>query len=110
DYRETAPSRASRDMYRDAAEDASETGVLSAGVPGAVAGLIEAHRQFGRLPFRELIGPAIELADQGFVIDEYRSRSIGEESARLALFPASSATFLPGGRPPAIGSVFKQPE
>jgi gamma-glutamyltranspeptidase / glutathione hydrolase len=50
DYRETAPGRASRDMYRDAGGDASLTGHLAAGVPGAVAGLTEAHRRFGRLP------------------------------------------------------------
>ncbi|MFL5402616.1 MAG: gamma-glutamyltransferase [Gemmatimonadales bacterium] len=110
DYRETAPSGASRDMYRAAGEDASVTGHLSAGVPGAVAGLVEAHRRFGRLPFPEVMRPAIELAREGFVVDEYRSRSIGEDSARLVLFPSSSAAFLPDGRPPAPGSRFRQPE
>src|SRR6476659_4767857 len=49
DYRETAPAAASRDMYRAAGPDASVTGHLSAGVPGAVAGLTEAHHRFGRL-------------------------------------------------------------
>jgi gamma-glutamyltranspeptidase / glutathione hydrolase len=110
DYRETAPGRASRDMYRSAPEDASVTGHLSAGVPGAVAGLNEAHRRFGRLPFSEVIEPAIHLANQGFVIDEYRSLSIADDSARLALFPASRATFLPADRPPVPGSTFVQPE
>jgi gamma-glutamyltranspeptidase / glutathione hydrolase len=110
DYRETAPGRASRDMYRSAGEDASVTGHLSAGVPGAVAGLTEAHRRLGRLPFSEVIEPAIHLANQGFVIDEYRSRSIAGDSARLTLFPASRATFLPADRPPAPGSTFLQPE
>lgn len=110
DYRETAPARASRDMYRSAGGDASVTGHLSAGVPGAVAGLTEAHRRFGRLPFSEVIEPAIHLANQGFVIDEYRSRSIADDSTRLALFPASRATFLPADRPPVPGSTFLQPE
>jgi gamma-glutamyltranspeptidase/glutathione hydrolase len=110
DYRETAPARASRDMYRSAGEDASVTGHLSVGVPGAVAGLIEAHSRFGRLPFSEVIEPAIHLANQGFVVDEYRSRSIADDSARLTLFPASRATFLPADRPPAPGSTFLQPE
>jgi gamma-glutamyltranspeptidase / glutathione hydrolase len=110
DYRETAPARASRDMYRTAGEEASVTGHLSAGVPGAVAGLTEAHRRFGRLPFRDIISPAIKLAGEGFLVDEYRSRSIGEDSVRLVLYPASSATFLPGGRPPAPGSRFRQGE
>ena len=110
DYRETAPAGASRDMYRAAGEDASVTGHLSVGVPGAVAGLTEAHRRFGRLPFASVIGPAIRLANEGFVVDEYRSSSIGEDSARLVLFPASRATFLPNGRPPILGTTFNQPE
>ena len=110
DYRETAPQQATRDMYSAAAADASITGHLSAGVPGAVAGLTEAHRRYGRLPFSAVIEPSINLASQGFLVDEYRSLSIGDDSARLALFPASRATFLPAGRPPAPGSMFSQPE
>jgi len=110
DYRETAPGRASRDMYLSAAPEASVTGHLSAGVPGAVAGLTEAHRRFGRLAFSTVIAPAIGLAYDGFLVDEYRSSSIGEDSARLVLFPASRATFLPNDRPPETGSTFRQPE
>jgi gamma-glutamyltranspeptidase / glutathione hydrolase len=110
DYRETAPAQASRDMYRGGGEEASLTGHLSVGVPGAVAGLTEAHHRFGRLPFARVIGPAIRLANDGFVVDEYRSLSIGEDSARLVLFPASRATFLPNGRPPIPGTNFNQPE
>lgn len=111
DYRETAPARATRDMYLDAQGNPTKrsvTGHLAAGVPGAVAGLVEAHRTFGRLPFRDVIAPAIELADRGFVVDEYRSRSIGNDSARLEQFPASKAAFLPGGRRPAPGSRLVQ--
>jgi gamma-glutamyltranspeptidase/glutathione hydrolase len=110
DYRETAPSQASRDMYQTADPEASVTGHLAAGVPGAVAGMTEAHRKFGRLPFSTVIEPAIRLARDGFEVDEYRSRSIGEDSARLALFPASRATFLPNDQPPPQGSTFRQPE
>ena len=110
DYRETAPSRASRDMYLSAGPEASVTGHLAAGVPGAVAGLTEAHRRYGRLPFSAVIEPAIRLATDGFVVDEHRSRSIGEDSSRLVLFPASRATFLPNDQPPPAGSTFRQPE
>ena len=110
DYRETAPSRASRDMYLSAGSEASVTGHLSAGVPGAVAGLIEAHRRYGRLQLSVVIEPAIRLANEGFVVDEHRSRSIGEDSARLVLFPASRTTFLSNDRPPPTGSTFRQPE
>lgn len=110
DYRETAPSKASRDMYLSAAPEASVTGHLSAGVPGAVAGLIEAHRRFGRLPRAAVIASAIRLAYEGFLVDEYRSLSIGGDSARLVQFPASRTTFLPNDRPPSPGSTFRQPE
>jgi gamma-glutamyltranspeptidase / glutathione hydrolase len=110
DYRETAPGGATRDMYVGAGEEASVTGHLSAGVPGVVAGLTEAHRRLGLLSLPAVIEPAIRLARAGFVIDDYRSQSIAEDSARLALFASSAALFLPGGRPPSPGSLFKQPD
>lgn len=113
DYRETAPAAATRDMYLDAEGQPSErsvTGQLSAGVPGSVAGMVEAHRKLGHLPLALLVEPAIRLAREGFPVDEYRSGSIGEDSARLALFPASRAVFLPGGAPPKPGTVLRQPD
>jgi gamma-glutamyltranspeptidase/glutathione hydrolase len=113
DYREMAPSGASRDMYLDANGEPTEksvTGHLSAGVPGAVAGMIEAHRKLGRLPFTTIIEPAIHLARDGFVVDSFHSNSIRGDSDRLALFPASRASFLPDGQPPAAGSTLKQPD
>jgi gamma-glutamyltranspeptidase / glutathione hydrolase len=113
DYRETAPALATRDMYLDPNGEPTErsvTGHLSAGVPGAVAGLTEAHRRFGRLPFAQVIAPAIRLAWDGFRVDQYRSESIAEDSARLALYPASSVGFLPAGAPPVPGSTLRQPD
>ena len=73
DYRETAPTRATRDMYLDAKgepTDRSLTGALAAGVPGAVAGLTEAQHRYGRLPLARQLEPAIRLARDGFPIDE----------------------------------------
>ena len=113
DYRETAPARATRDMYLDSLgepTDRSLTGHLAAGVPGAVAGLTEAHHRFGRLPFASVIAPAIALAHDGFQVDEYRSRSVAGDSARLVMFPASRASFLPDGAPPLVGSTLRQPD
>jgi gamma-glutamyltranspeptidase/glutathione hydrolase len=113
DYRETAPSRATRDMYLDERGEPTErslTGHLAAGVPGAVAGLTEAQRRFGRLPLATVIAPAIRLARDGFLVDEYRSQSIAGDSARLAMFPASRAAFLPNGAPPAPGTTLRQPD
>jgi gamma-glutamyltranspeptidase/glutathione hydrolase len=71
DYRETAPGKANRDMYLDANGEAqtrkSLDGHLAAGVPGTVAGLFTSHK-YARLPFAQLIAPAILLAEKGFVI------------------------------------------
>ncbi len=79
DYRETAPAAAHRDIYLDANGNAltnkSQNGHLAAGVPGTVAGLFTSH-QFGKLPFKTLIEPAILLAEQGFVITESEARSL----------------------------------
>lgn len=111
DYRETAPARATRLMYvgPDGNPTAkSWTGHLAAGVPGSVAGLAEAHRRFGRLPWRAVVEPAIQLARDGFVIDEYRHRSIQSDSSRLSRFPASAAGFFPGGRAPEPGTTWIQ--
>ena len=79
DYREKAPSKASRDMYLDEKGNAntnlSQDGHLASGVPGTVAGLF-ASMKYARLPFRQLIQPAIELADKGFVLTPAEARSL----------------------------------
>lgn len=112
DYRETAPGRATHDMYLDRRGDPtalSDKGPLAAGVPGSVAGLLEAHRRFGRLPLASVIAPAIRLAEEGFIVDEYRSRSIDGYRAWLYTFPASRRYFLPeNGQAPAPGSRWTQ--
>ena len=113
DFRETAPAAATRDMYLDAAGNPTErsiTGHLSAGVPGSVAGLAEAHRLHGRLPWADLVEPAVRLARDGFIVDEYREQSIAEDTVRLARFPASAASYLPGGKPPKAGTRLMQPD
>ncbi len=71
DYRETAPLAARRDMYLDehgeVIENASLIGARAAGVPGTVAGLWEAHKRYGKLPWRDLVMPAVKLAEDGFL-------------------------------------------
>ncbi len=113
DYRETAPGQAGRDMYLNLRGNPSRlsiTGALATGVPGSVAGMVEAHRRYGRLPFRTVIAPAIALAHDGFVIDSVRSHSIDSDRDRLYLFPASRKQFLPDGHAPAIGTRLRQPD
>lgn len=74
DYREKAPLAAERDMYLDengdVIEGASLIGHLSVGVPGTVAGFSEAHRKYGTMPWRDLVMPAVKLAEEGFVVPD----------------------------------------
>ncbi len=113
DFREKAPSAASADMFLDAegrVTDAGVVGHLAAGVPGSVAGMEEAWRRFGTLPWSDLLQPAIRLARDGFVIGPRHMRSFGTESEELRRFPATEAVFAPGDRPPELGDVFRQPD
>jgi len=113
DFRETAPSGATRSMYVDSAGNvlgSSLTGHRSVGVPGTVAGLFEAHRRFGRLPWKDLVAPAVGLARDGHPLDGVRSRQITREAERLSRFPASRAQFLVNGEAPPAGTRFVQPD
>lgn len=110
DYREKAPGAATRDMFLDDWGKVAESAVighLAAGVPGSVAGLWEMHREFGSLPWADLVTPAIELA-RGHEIDEPRSRSLESAAPRLRRFPASAAQFLIDGEAPSPGTVLEQ--
>jgi gamma-glutamyltranspeptidase/glutathione hydrolase len=73
DYREKAPALANRDMYLDKSGNvvdglSTKTG-LASGVPGTVDGMIKAHSKYGRLPFKDVIQPAISLAENGFPLN-----------------------------------------
>ncbi len=82
DYREAAPSKASRDMYLDkngnAITSLSQFGQLASGIPGTIAGLF-ATLPYAKLPFKTLIQPAIDLAEKGFVITEKQVNSFNSE-------------------------------
>jgi gamma-glutamyltranspeptidase/glutathione hydrolase len=100
-------------MYLDLRGEPSNlsvTGALAVGVPGAVAGLVEQQRRYGKLPFAQVVQPAIDLAQNGFLVDEYRQNSIEDERDRLYLFPASRRQFLPDGHAPRTGTTFVQPD
>src|SRR2546425_1244199 len=112
DYREAAPAAATHDMYLDSARnptDKSVVGHLASGVPGSVAGLYEAWKKYGSLPWAAVIAPAIRLA-QGHVIDTTRSRDIASDRPLLAQFPASRAQFLVHDSAPPPGTMWRQPD
>jgi gamma-glutamyltranspeptidase/glutathione hydrolase len=80
DYREKAPSHASRDMYLDKSGNVSE-GLstdthLASGVPGTVDGMLNAHSKYGKLPFKEVIQPAIDLAEKGFPVTRRQAEEL----------------------------------
>lgn len=112
DFREAAPLAATRDMFLDAAGNLTErslVGHLAAGVPGSVAGMWEAHQRYGTLSWAELLAPAIHLAE-GMVVHHRLASSLQEYEDRLRRFPATAATFLPGGRAPRVGDRWSQPD
>lgn len=77
DFREKAPMKASRDMYCDkdgnVIPNLSTEGLLSVGVPGSVDGMVRAHAKYGKLPWKDLLQPAIDLAEKGFPITEMQA-------------------------------------
>src|SRR4051812_41003544 len=83
DYRERAPLGSTRGMYLDKDgkinRSLTATGYLAPGVPGTVRGLAVVHRKFGRLPWREVVLPAAQLAARGFPLDSGLARSLNHE-------------------------------
>jgi gamma-glutamyltranspeptidase / glutathione hydrolase len=73
DYRETAPAAATRDMF---ALKQRPSPYLMVGTPGTVRGLALAHARFGKLPWKDLVLPAVKLASEGFAIDEPLAASL----------------------------------
>ncbi|MFL5465884.1 MAG: gamma-glutamyltransferase [Gemmatimonadaceae bacterium] len=111
DYREVAPLAATRDMYvgpDGKVTGQSVIGPKASGVPGAVAGMVEAHRRFGSLPLAKVLAPAIRLASEGFVVDSTFSRSISGAKYRIENF-GGKRVFFANDSAPAIGSRFAQP-
>ena len=66
DYRETAPASATKDLFAKGIGSAHRT----VGVPGSVLGLATAHAKFGKLPWKDLVGPAVKLAAEGFAVED----------------------------------------
>jgi len=113
DYREEAPMRATRELYRNADgtydSQASRTGYRASGVPGTVAGMALAVKTYGKLKLADVIAPAIQLAD-GFVISDKLATSLHDSGKRLGQFERSKHIFLNDGNFYKAGDTLKQPE
>ncbi len=84
-------------------------GPLPVSVPGCVDGWFELHGRFGKMPMPEILAPAIRYAEEGFPVSELIAH-YWQKSERLGKYPGFKETFLPGGKAPAKGEIFKNPQ
>lgn len=112
DGREMAPAKAHRDMYvinGKLDDEASKTGALASGVPGALAAYDLALKKHGKLKLADLLRPAADLAEKGFPIDEVYERKLASTAEKLKKFPESAATlFKADGSPLKKGDLLVQ--
>src|SRR5262249_2079237 len=114
DGRETAPSAATEDMFLHADKTPMKfyeavVGGLSVGVPGDLRLLEAVHKAHGKLPWAQLLQPAIDLADKGFAISPRLHEELADDEY-LPKQPAAAAYFYqPDGSPKALGTLLKNP-
>jgi len=85
------------------------TGPLSWSVPGCVDGWSVLHERFGKMKWAELLQPGIDYAENGFPVSEIIARGWKGAESNLSDWPDSAKTYLPGGRAPEEGEIFKNP-
>ncbi|SMP66906.1 gamma-glutamyltransferase family protein [Noviherbaspirillum suwonense] len=84
-------------------------GVDSITVPGAVSAWVALHERFGSLPFAELMEPAAEIAERGYLVPPVVQQKWANGAPELEGQPGFRESFLPWGRPPAVGELFRFP-
>lgn len=98
DFREKAPAAATTDMYLDkegnVIEDLSLQGHLASGVPGSVDGMVEAHKKFGSLPWKDLVQPAIDLALNGITLTEREAGGFNDLQKSITKYNTIKPDFL----------------
>jgi len=115
DYRETAPLKAYRDMYlnKNGKFDStlSSEGVTSTGVPGSVAGMLYALNKYGTMKLAEVIQPAIDIAENGFILEHKLAEAIADEKESFYKYPSSRKIFYKHGKELyGEGDLIKQPD
>ncbi|MBP7843242.1 MAG: gamma-glutamyltransferase [Proteobacteria bacterium] len=112
DFRERAPMATHSKIFlkgKEVDSEASKTGGLAAGVPGLVAGVLEIHNLYGKLPRAMVIAPAIELAENGFIVNDRFAERIKDNSERLSHYRASKELYFKAdGSPLQKGDLFVQ--
>ncbi|MCW2847515.1 MAG: ggt [Marmoricola sp.] len=114
DGRETAPRTMPRNAFIDPRTGKPYnftpqlvTSGVSVGTPGTLATWQKALRRWGTGSLAKVLRPATRLARRGFVVDKTFNQQTADNADRFANFPATRKLFLPGGKPPAVGSVFR---
>ena len=114
DGRETAPKAMTSTAFQEngtpiAFNDAVTSG-LSVGVPGSLATWQRALDRWGTFSLGRALRPATTVAKRGFVVDATFRQQVADNQARFNDFTSTRKLFLPGGQPPAVGSVFRNPQ
>ncbi|GIQ76725.1 gamma-glutamyltranspeptidase [Bradyrhizobium sp. RD5-C2] len=114
DFRETAPKGATANMYLDKDGNVipglSTKGHLAVGVPGSVAGMEYAREKYGTMKRADVIAPALQLAEDGFVLDQGDVSMLETSTRDFQDDPASGAIFLNNGKPFQVGERLTQHE
>ncbi|WP_177234446.1 gamma-glutamyltransferase [Bradyrhizobium sp. cf659] len=114
DFRETAPKGATANMYLDkdgnVIKGISTKGHLAVGVPGSVSGMEFAREKYGTMKRADLLAPAIQLAEQGFALEQGDIDLLRTATGDFKDDPASSAIFLNNGQPFQVGERLMQSE
>ncbi|KAA6440123.1 gamma-glutamyltransferase [Dyadobacter flavalbus] len=113
DFREKAPAKGHADMYLDkdgnVIPNASILGRLASGVPGSVAGMAEAHSKYGKLTWKAVLQPAIDLAERGVIQTEREARGLNAiKQDLLKLNPGTTYFINPSGKEWAAGDILIQ--
>jgi gamma-glutamyltranspeptidase / glutathione hydrolase len=113
DFRETAPARATPDMFMKNGKydwNLHHAHGLAVGVPGTVAGLYLAWENNGSFPWKRLVEPAILLAREGITVTDDLERSLKQMITTWEDYPRSMAPFTKNGKYYRIGDILKQPD
>ncbi|MCL4500398.1 MAG: gamma-glutamyltransferase, partial [Deltaproteobacteria bacterium] len=111
DYREMAPAKATAALFLkrgEVQEGRMKVGPRSVAVPGTVAGLTLAQQKYGTMPLKDVMEPAIQFAEQGFLVTKLLNSMMANNAGKLSQFPAAARIYLNKGRPYQVRARLSQ--
>jgi gamma-glutamyltranspeptidase/glutathione hydrolase len=108
DYREMAPLKATPDMYKmtpdgKVVDKETEVGHKAVAIPGTLAGLTLALKQHGTMSLKDVMAPAIRIAEEGYTVSKTLNAMMKDNFDKLSKYPAAAAIYLKGGLPYEVG-------